>query len=145
VAVGGSGLGFNRAILLLTNERTNLLQGMMGVGPATWDEANRAWTEVARKHKSLMEWIQTGELFASRDSTVNEVARSIRVRLEPGEGPLIAETHAKERKATRETPPASPSCRPNSLKWSPSRRSSHFATAAICSTWRRKIRSEQSR
>jgi signal transduction histidine kinase len=86
--MGGSGLGFNRALLLLTNERSNVLQGMMGVGPATWDDANRAWTEVARKHKSLMEWVQTGELFEPKDSTVNEIARSIRVRLQPEEGVL---------------------------------------------------------
>ena len=86
--MGGTGLGFNRAILLLTNERANVLQGMMGVGPSTWDEANRAWTEVARKHKSLMEWIQTGELFESKDTEFNALARSIRVPLEPGGGVL---------------------------------------------------------
>ena len=86
--MGGGGLGFNRAILLLTNERSNVLQGMMGVGPTTWDEANRAWTEVARRHKSLLEWIQTGEIFASQDSEINAVARSIRVPLDPREGVL---------------------------------------------------------
>lgn len=86
--MGGTGLGFNRAILLLTNDRTNVLQGMMGVGPTNWDEASRAWTEVARKHKSLMEWIQTGELFASKDTEFNALARSIRIPLEPGGGVL---------------------------------------------------------
>ena len=86
--MGGGGLGFNRAILLLTNERANVLQGMMGVGPTNWDEASRAWTEVARKHKSLMEWIQTGEFFASKDTEFNALARSIRIPLEPGGGVL---------------------------------------------------------
>ncbi|MEK6697897.1 MAG: GAF domain-containing protein [Nitrospirota bacterium] len=86
--MGGTGLGFNRAMLLLTNERTNTLQGMMGVGPASWDEAGRAWGEVSRKHKSLMEWIQTGELFEHRDSELNALARSIRVPLDHGEGVL---------------------------------------------------------
>jgi len=86
--MGGSGLGFNRAILLLMNERTSTLQGMVGVGPTDWDEANRAWGEVSTKHKSLMEWIQTGELFEPRDSAINSIARSIRVSLEPGEGVL---------------------------------------------------------
>ncbi len=46
--MGGSGLGFNRALLLLTNERTNTLQGMMGVGPTNWEEAGRAWSEVSQ-------------------------------------------------------------------------------------------------
>ncbi|NTW67150.1 MAG: GAF domain-containing protein [Nitrospirae bacterium] len=89
--MGGTGLGFNRAILLLTNERANVLQGMMGVGPSSWDEANRAWTEVVRKHKSLMEWIQTGELFESKDTEFNALARSIRIPLEPGGG-ILAHT-----------------------------------------------------
>ena len=86
--MGGSGLGFNRAILLLTNERTDMLQGMMGIGPTSWEEAGRAWGEVSSKHKSLMEWIQTGELFEHRDSALNTLARSIRVSLTPSEGVL---------------------------------------------------------
>lgn len=86
--MGGSGLGFNRAILLLTNERTNTLQGMMGVGPSSWEEAGRAWGEVLGRHKSLLEWIQTGELFNNRDSELNTLARSIRVQLTPGDSVL---------------------------------------------------------
>jgi signal transduction histidine kinase len=86
--MGGTGLGFNRAILLLTNERTNMLQGMMGVGPTSWEEAGQAWSEVSSRHRSLMEWIQTGELFEHRDSALNTLARGIRVALEPHEGIL---------------------------------------------------------
>ncbi len=86
--MGGTGLGFNRAILLLTNERTNTLQGMMGVGPTNWEEAGRAWNEVAVKHRSLMEWIQTGELFEHRESALNSLAKGIRVPLNAGEGVL---------------------------------------------------------
>jgi signal transduction histidine kinase len=86
--MGGSGLGFNRAILLLTNDRTNTLQGMMGVGPANWEEAGRAWNEIANRHKSLMEWIQTGELFEHRESALNTLAKGIRVPLNTGDGVL---------------------------------------------------------
>ena len=86
--MGGSGLGFNRAILLLTNERTNTLQGMMGVGPTNWEEAGQAWGEVSSRHKSLLEWIQTGELFEHRDSPLNALARGIRITLNPNEGVL---------------------------------------------------------
>jgi two-component system sensor histidine kinase HydH len=86
--MGGSGLGFNRAILLLTNERTNTLQGMMGVGPANWEEAGRAWSELALKHRSLMEWIQTGELFEHKESSLNTLAKGIRIPLNADEGVL---------------------------------------------------------
>lgn len=94
--MGSTGLGFNRAILLLTNERTNVLQGMLGVGPTSWEEANRAWAEVARKQKSLMEWVQTGEIFESRDTEINTVARGIRVSLDPQEG-VLARTVLEKR------------------------------------------------
>lgn len=94
--MGGSGLGFNRAILLLTNDRTNTLQGMMGVGPTNWDEANRAWTEVARKHKGLLEWVQTGELFEPRDTEINAIARGLRIPLDPGQG-VLAQTVLQKR------------------------------------------------
>ncbi len=90
--MGGSGLGFNRALLLLTNERTNTLQGMMGIGPTTWEEAGRDWSEVTTKHKNLLEWIQTGELFEHRESALNTLARSIRVPLAPEEGVLALTT-----------------------------------------------------
>ncbi len=86
--MGGSGLGFNRAILLLTNERTNTLQGMMGVGPTNWEEAGRAWSDVSSRHKSLMEWIQTGDLFEHRESALNTLARSIRIMLDLSAGVL---------------------------------------------------------
>lgn len=79
--MGGSGLGFNRAILLLTNERTNTLQGMMGVGPSSWEEAGRAWSDVSDIHKSLMEWIQTGALFEHHESRLNTLARGLRIPL----------------------------------------------------------------
>jgi signal transduction histidine kinase len=86
--MGGSGLGFNRAVLLLTNERTHTLQGMMGVGPTSWEEAGRAWGEVSSRHKGLMEWIQTGDLFEHRDSELDKLAKGIRIPLEPNEGVL---------------------------------------------------------
>jgi two-component system sensor histidine kinase HydH len=89
--MGGSGLGFNQAILLLTNERTNTLQGMMGVGPISWEEAGKAWSEVSRVHRSLMEWIQTGALFEHRDSPLNTLAKSIRVSLQSS-GEVLALT-----------------------------------------------------
>jgi len=93
--MGGSGLGFNRAILLMTNERTNMLQGMMGIGPTNWEEAGRAWSEVSAKHRSLLEWIQTGEIFEHRDSALNTLARSIRVPLAPNGNVLALTVHEK--------------------------------------------------
>ncbi|MDD5665585.1 MAG: sensor domain-containing diguanylate cyclase [Candidatus Omnitrophica bacterium] len=37
------GLGFNRALLFLINEKDGLIEGKMGIGPKTGEEANRIW------------------------------------------------------------------------------------------------------
>lgn len=42
----GSGLGFNRAMLFLLNERENTLVGKMAVGPDNMDEAIEIWNSV---------------------------------------------------------------------------------------------------
>jgi signal transduction histidine kinase len=112
--MGGTGLGFNRAILLLTNERTRTLQGMMGVGPTSWEEAGRAWSDISGRHKSLMEWIQSGELFDHRDSEFNTLARSIRAPLDPREG-VLALT-ALEKKPYQITDAASSPLVPRELR-----------------------------
>ncbi|MDD5166934.1 MAG: sensor domain-containing diguanylate cyclase [Candidatus Omnitrophica bacterium] len=40
------GLGFNRAILLLVNEKEGLIEGKMGIGPESGEEANSMWTQI---------------------------------------------------------------------------------------------------
>ena len=53
----GSGLGFNRAILFLTNHGKETLQGTVGVGPESAKEAFRIWDEFSRKKISLLNWV----------------------------------------------------------------------------------------
>lgn len=40
------GLGFNRAMLFLVNEKDGLIEGKMGIGPETGEEANRIWKQI---------------------------------------------------------------------------------------------------
>ncbi|MFH0926061.1 MAG: ATP-binding protein [bacterium] len=54
VVTMGGGMGFNRAVLLLINERTNVLQGMMGVGPSSAEEAYAIWEEIKNVKGSLI-------------------------------------------------------------------------------------------
>lgn len=51
VVTMGDGLGFNRAILFLNDESQNILEGTMGVGPASPEEAKNIW--LAMEGKSL--------------------------------------------------------------------------------------------
>jgi diguanylate cyclase (GGDEF)-like protein len=48
-----SGLGFNRAILFLVNEKDGIIEGKMGIGPESGDEANRVWTQIEQEKMNL--------------------------------------------------------------------------------------------
>jgi diguanylate cyclase (GGDEF)-like protein len=47
------GLGFNRALLFLINETDQLIEGKMGIGPETGEEANRIWSQIEDEKKDL--------------------------------------------------------------------------------------------
>ncbi len=49
----GPGLGFNRAVLLLVNDDRTFLEGRLGVGPATAEEAGRVWHDLAERAETL--------------------------------------------------------------------------------------------
>jgi len=85
----GGGLNFNRAVLLLVNEKTNTLQGMLGVGPDNGEEACQIWNEIGAKQMSFKEWI-TSISFAAQEkiSRFDQLAKSIRVPIEYGKGVL---------------------------------------------------------
>ncbi|BDV41385.1 histidine kinase [Geotalea uraniireducens] len=51
----GKGFGMNRAFLLLTGKERKLLQGYLGVGPRSLDEAWQIWGEINRDDFTLKE------------------------------------------------------------------------------------------
>ncbi|OGL55756.1 MAG: hypothetical protein A3C43_12500 [Candidatus Schekmanbacteria bacterium RIFCSPHIGHO2_02_FULL_38_11] len=85
----GDGLGFNRAFLLMVNEKTNLLQGMMGVGPANAEEAGRIWSEISKEKKSLTETLlEKKPMEELARSKINEIGKSLRVPISTETGIL---------------------------------------------------------
>ena len=61
VVTMGDGLGFNRAILYLVNESDNTLNGIMGVGPGSPEEAKNIWLSMEGKSLgALIEEIEIG-------------------------------------------------------------------------------------
>ena len=49
----GHALGFNRAFLFLVNEEKDMLEGKMGVGPSSREDAYRIWHEMAHQNLKL--------------------------------------------------------------------------------------------
>lgn len=74
------GLGFNRAILFLIDESKNTLRGVMGVGPASPDEAWQVWEQLSLEKKTLPEIlseIETGPL--RKDSFLDRLSTGIEI------------------------------------------------------------------
>jgi len=51
------GLGFNRALLFLINEKEGLIEGKMGIGPDSGEEANRIWSQIEGEKMDLEDLI----------------------------------------------------------------------------------------
>ena len=48
-----TGLGFNRAMLFLVNEKDKIIEGKLGIGPENGEEANAAWTKIEEEKMDL--------------------------------------------------------------------------------------------
>jgi PAS domain S-box-containing protein len=76
------GLGFNRAILFLFDEKENVLKGAMGVGPSNPGEAGEIWGKLSIEKKTLSEMIsevETGPL--KKDSFFDKLSLGMRIPL----------------------------------------------------------------
>jgi len=81
VVTMGDGLGFNRAILFLVDEAQHTLQGTMGVGPASPEEAKDIWLSMENKSLgALIEEIEKGPV--QLDSHLDKLSHSLTISLE---------------------------------------------------------------
>ncbi|MCM8762847.1 MAG: sensor domain-containing diguanylate cyclase [Candidatus Omnitrophica bacterium] len=76
------GLGFNRAMLFLVNEKESVIEGRIGIGPHTQEEANRIWTQIERQKMDLEDLINAYKAMDKNiDSQFNELVKGIRIPL----------------------------------------------------------------
>jgi diguanylate cyclase (GGDEF)-like protein len=77
-----TGLGFNRAMLFLVNEKEGIIEGKMGIGPETGEEANRIWTQIEQEKMNLDDLINVyKESNAVVESGFNSQVRNLRFPL----------------------------------------------------------------
>ncbi|MFH1888750.1 MAG: sensor domain-containing diguanylate cyclase [Candidatus Omnitrophota bacterium] len=86
-----TGLGFNRAILFLVNERDKIIEGKMGIGPESGEEANRIWTRVEQERMDMEDLISAYK-FSSQalESSFNHQVRRLKIPLKERDGGLLA-------------------------------------------------------
>ncbi len=76
----GQGLGFNRAFLLLFDEKEKVLEGKIAIGPSNAEEAKRIWADLSSKEQSLEEVLRSyKEALAKRDILVNDIVKKLRI------------------------------------------------------------------
>jgi two-component system sensor histidine kinase HydH len=78
----GAGLGFNRAMLFMVNEKSRSLEGTMAVGPDNAEEAGRIWTTLSKEKGSPSELIGQLHLSGDQNSALNTLVREIQIPLE---------------------------------------------------------------
>jgi signal transduction histidine kinase len=84
------GLGFNRAFLLLVNEKAQVLEGKMAIGPSSLEEAIRIWTELSDRHLTYHDLLAAFDSgWPEHDAHVNRLVRQIRVPLDDRSHVLI--------------------------------------------------------
>lgn len=83
------GLGFNRAMLFLVNGIENTLEGKMGIGPHSIEEANHIWKSIEEKKMALEDLINAYDNF-KRDpnSKLHNLVKSMRIPLDESQGVL---------------------------------------------------------
>lgn len=76
------GLGFNRAMLFLVNEKENTLEGKMGIGPHSGEEANQIWKGIEKDKLSLDDLLNSYDRFKrDAESKLNIIVKGIKIPL----------------------------------------------------------------
>ena len=85
------GLGFNRAILFLVNEKEGLIEGKMAIGPETGEEANRIWTQIEQEKMGLDDLINAYKFSnTTLESGFNRQVQRLKIPLKERNGGLLA-------------------------------------------------------
>lgn len=83
-----AGLGFNRAMLFLVNDREKSLEGKMGIGPHSIEEAGLIWDRITSQQMSLEDLISAYTFYKKGGSELDRAVRGIKVPLREDAGVL---------------------------------------------------------
>jgi len=79
----GQALGFNRAVLMLVDKDRNVVEGRLGVGPGSPEEASRIWHQISQEGATLQDLVaRYDEVERGGISAMDRVAQSIFVSLD---------------------------------------------------------------
>ncbi len=83
------GLGFNRAMLFLVNAKEGVLEGVMGIGPHSAEEAGKIWSYISSSKMTLEDFISAYDTFKrDPDSKLNTIVKGLKIPLREDMGIL---------------------------------------------------------
>ena len=83
------GLGFNRAMLFLVNERKKVLEGKVGIGPDTAEEADKIWRKIEAEKTTLKDLISFHKAFIKKKAPqLDKLVKSLKIPLRESAGIL---------------------------------------------------------
>lgn len=85
----GDGLGFNRAFLFLHNEADRTVDGILGVGPDSPEDAGQVWHRLSSERRTLGDLIRNEHIEMSLDTHLNRTVQSIRIPMSDESNVLV--------------------------------------------------------
>ena len=86
-----TGLGFNRAMLFLVNEKDGLIEGKMAIGPESGEEANRIWKHIEHDQMDLEDLISAYKVTNNlTDTGLSRQVANIKIQLHNKSDNLLA-------------------------------------------------------
>jgi len=83
------GLAFNRAMAFLVNEKENKLEGRMGIGPDSGEDAHNIWKYIEKTKQTLHQLLSAHKEFGRRtDSHLNNLVKKMKLPLDTSSGVL---------------------------------------------------------
>jgi diguanylate cyclase (GGDEF)-like protein len=86
-ATSHTGLSFNRSMLFLVNEKENRLEGKMGIGPDSAEDASKIWAHIEKNKIGLEELIGVETQFDHlKKSKLNQAIKSMKIPIREDSG-----------------------------------------------------------
>ncbi len=86
----GQGLRFNRAFLLLVDEKATILKGEIAIGPSDQDEAGRIWHDLSNQSDDLFSMMTSyDQSLKQTDAAVNAIVKNMVVPLNDLDNVLV--------------------------------------------------------
>ena len=91
-----TGLGYNRALLYLVNNKERVLQCRMGIGPESGEHAERIWHYIEQSNQDLNDLIQSDRMVSeSNQSALFKSLKDLTFPLKSAEPPLLTTAFEK--------------------------------------------------